>query len=84
MYSRYVVFAKTYPFLNNIFIATLKTQAADLVTQTAVEGKSFSEIDWKRNFVFMLFGCFYLGGFQYLYQINVFQRLFPNMGRFAE
>ena len=84
MYSRYVVFAKTYPFLNNVFIATIKTQAADLTTQMGVEGKSFSEIDWRRNIVFMLFGCLYLGGFQYLYQINIFQRIFPNMARFTE
>ena len=32
----------------------------------------------------MLFGSIYLGGFQYLYQINVFSKIFPNMAKFAE
>ena len=58
-----MVFAKTYPFANNVIIATAKTVAADLIAQMGVEQKSFSEIDWKRTFVFMLFGSLYLGGF---------------------
>ena len=36
-----------------------------------------SEVDWKRNAVFCLFGGAYLGLFQYWYQINIFKRLFP-------
>ena len=42
-----------------------------------VEGKGVSEVDWKRNAVFCLFGGAYLGLFQYWYQINIFKRLFP-------
>jgi len=66
----YVAFAKANPFFNNVLIATLKTSAADLVAQCAIEGKPFSEIDWQRNMVFCLFGAVYLGGFQYWYQVR--------------
>ena len=78
-----MAFAKTYPFANNVIIATAKTVAADLIAQMGVEQKKLSEADWKRTFVFMLFGSLYLGGFQYWYQINLFQRFFPNMGKYA-
>mmetsp|Transcript_31291 Transcript_31291/g.57303 ORF Transcript_31291/g.57303 Transcript_31291/m.57303 type:complete len:261 (-) Transcript_31291:215-997(-) len=79
----YVAFAKAYPFTNNVMIATLKTSAADLVTQTVIEKKSLKEVDWQRNSVFMLFGAVYLGGFQYFYQITIFSRIFPGMERFC-
>ena len=81
--NAYVRFAKTYPFANNVIIATLKTMAADMIAQMGVERKTLNEIDWKRQFVFMLFGALYLGGFQYWYQINIFAKVFPNMGRFC-
>jgi hypothetical protein len=45
----YVAFAKSFPFTNNIVIATVKTSAADLVAQMMIEGKSFDQVDWKRN-----------------------------------
>jgi hypothetical protein len=79
----YVTFAKTFPFANNVIIATFKTSAADLVAQCVIERKSFKDIDWNRNMVFCLFGAAYLGGFQYLYQVNVFKRLFSNAERFT-
>ena len=53
---------------NNLIIATLKTSAADLMSQMAIERKPLSEVDWQRNFVFCVFGFAYLGGFQYWYQ----------------
>jgi Flp pilus assembly protein CpaB len=52
----YVAFAKANPIANNLMIATLKTAAADLLVQSAIERKSVSEIDWKRTSVFALFG----------------------------
>lgn len=79
----YVAFAKTFPFANNIIIATAKTSAADLVTQMVIERKSLSEVDWKRNMVFCLFGAVYLGGFQYLYQVNVFKKVFSGAEAFT-
>jgi len=79
----YVAFAKAYPIMNNLIIATMKTAAADLMAQCVIEKKPVSEVDWRRNFVFCLFGCAYLGAFQYWYQVNIFKRLFPSVERFT-
>lgn len=72
----YGQFAKQYPFANNIGIATAKTAAADLLAQTVIAQTPIMEIDVQRSFLFMVFGAVYLGGFQYLYQVQVFKRLF--------
>ena len=41
---------KAQPFVFNLGVAAAKTSAADMMTQTEVEQKSFpNEIDWKRN-----------------------------------
>ena len=79
----YLAFAKAFPITNNLIIATMKTSAADLVAQCAMEKKSFSEIDWQRNLVFAAFGFAYLGLFQYWYQVNIFTRLFPGVNKFT-
>ncbi|MEM8648880.1 MAG: Mpv17/PMP22 family protein, partial [Pseudomonadota bacterium] len=78
-----LAFPKTQPYATNIIIATGKTAAADLMTQVVVEGKSWEQVDWKRNMVFVVFGAGYLGAFQWLIQVNVFSKLFPNMATFA-
>lgn len=72
----YVEFAKSYPFVNNILIATTKTAAADLLAQTVIGQTPLPEVDLQRSLLFCLFGAFYLGAFQYLYQVQVFKRLF--------
>lgn len=79
----YVAFAKAYPSANNLIIATVKTSAADLVAQCVIERKSITEVDWKRNLVFCLFGAAYLGAFQYWYQVNVFKRMFTGVEKFT-
>uniref|UniRef100_A0A7S0QAI0 Peroxisomal membrane protein MPV17 n=1 Tax=Coccolithus braarudii TaxID=221442 RepID=A0A7S0QAI0_9EUKA len=79
----YIAFAKSYPSTNNILIAIIKTGAADLVAQMVIEQKSVSEVDWRRNMVFCLFGGVYLGAFQYWYQVNIFKRLFTNVEKFT-
>ncbi|GHP06068.1 hypothetical protein PPROV_000481500 [Pycnococcus provasolii] len=76
-------FAQRYPFATNIIIATFKTSAADLIAQCVVEQKSITEVDWKRNMVFVVFGATYLGGVQYWIQVNMYKRWFPTMQRFA-
>jgi len=78
-----LAFPKSQPFWFNILVATGKTSVADLMTQMAVEGKDLSEVDWKRNAVFVVFGMVYLGGFQYWLQVNMFGKMFPTMHRFA-
>ncbi|KAL3903053.1 MAG: hypothetical protein SGARI_005552 [Bacillariaceae sp.] len=74
--NAYVTFAKNNPFANNLLIATGKTAAADLFAQTAIAHKSLAEVDIQQSTLFCLFGCVYLGAFQYLYQVQVFKRLF--------
>lgn len=78
-------FAKENPFLFQLGVATVKTAAADIVVQTAVEGKrSPFEIDWKRNAIFVAFGFAYLGGFQYWLLVTKYRHWFPTMDRFAK
>ena len=72
----YAQFAKEYPFVNNVGIATMKTAAADLLAQVVISGTPVDSIDWQRSLLFCAFGAVYLGGFQYLYQENIFKRLF--------
>lgn len=69
-------FAKEYPFANNIGIATLKTAAADLIAQVVIAQTPIAEIDYERSLLFCGFGAIYLGAFQYLYQVNIFKKLF--------
>jgi len=72
----YGEFAKQYPFANNIGIATTKTAAADLLAQVVIGHTPIAEIDYERSLLFCAFGAIYLGGFQYLYQVNIFKKLF--------
>lgn len=72
----YGEFAKEYPFANNIAIATAKTALADLIAQVVIAQTPIAEIDYERSLLFCGFGAIYLGGFQYLYQVNIFKRLF--------
>ena len=69
-------FAKQYPFANNIAIATTKTAFADLIAQVLIAQTPIAEIDYERSLLFCAFGAIYLGGFQYLYQVNIFKKLF--------
>mmetsp|Transcript_21019 Transcript_21019/g.34757 ORF Transcript_21019/g.34757 Transcript_21019/m.34757 type:complete len:281 (+) Transcript_21019:202-1044(+) len=77
-------FAKRSPFLFQLGVATTKTMGADLLTQMAAEGKSLSEVDWKRNGIFVVFGFAYLGGFQYWLMVTKYRQWFPTMDRFAK
>ena len=63
-------FAKENPFVFQLGVATAKTSAADLVAQIVAEQKSLDEVDWKRNFIFVVFGFAYLGAFQYWLMVN--------------
>jgi len=76
-------FPVRHPFTSNVIIATAKTSAADLIAQTAVEGKGFSEIDWQRNAVFIAFGAVYIGVFQYFLQVRCFSTWFKGAAEFA-
>jgi len=72
----YGEFAKNYPFANNIAIATVKTAMADLLAQVVIGQTPIAEVDVARSLLFCGFGAIYLGGFQYLYQVNIFKKIF--------
>jgi len=76
-----MTFPKRRPYATNIIVATVKTSLADLIIQKSVKKKE--EIDWKRNGVFMCFGCFYLGCVQWFVYVTIFTKLCPNAIRFA-
>ena len=80
----FATFAKDYPFAFQLFVATAKTAAADLIVQTVAERKSLKEVDWKRNGIFVVFGFAYLGGFQYWLMVTKYRQWFPSMDRFAK
>ncbi len=72
------------PFQTSVIVGTVKTSAADLVAQVVAEKKTFSEIDWRRNAVFIVFGSVYLGGFQYWIMVHKYRAWFPTMDSFAK
>lgn len=72
----YGEFAKRYPFVNNVGIATVKTALADLLAQVVIAQTPIADVDVERSLLFCGFGAIYLGGFQYLYQVNIFKKLF--------
>jgi len=74
--NAYVRFAKDYPFLNNFIIASIKTCAADVMAQTIIGHTPLPELDIQRSLLFCVFGGLYSGAFQYLYQVQVFKKLF--------
>jgi hypothetical protein len=82
--SKVVAFPKEHPFAFQLLVATTKTAAADLLCQMVAEGKSWSEIDWKRNGIFVVFGFTYLGGFQWWLMVHKYGQWFPTMTRFAK
>lgn len=70
-----------WPLGMGIGISCLKTSAADLLVQHAVE--HVQEVDWQRNAVFASFGALYLGGFQYFLYVRLYQHWFPRCAQFA-
>lgn len=77
-------FPKDHPFAFQLMVATAKTSAADLMCQVVAERKSWNEIDWRRNGIFVVFGFGYLGCFQYYLMVHKYGQWFPTMHRFAK
>ena len=71
------------PIKFGVSVATVKTAAADLLTQKAIEGRSWDNIDWRRNGLFTVFGFAYQGCFQYYLYVTLFSRWFAGAARFA-
>jgi len=64
--------------------ATVKTAAADVLTQQFLEQPPQPQLDVHRVLFFTAFGAVYLGGFQYYLYVVCFGRWFPHARRFAE
>ena len=77
-------FPKDHPFAFQLMVATIKTSAADMMCQVVAEGKSFEEIDWRRNGIFVVFGFTYLGCFQWWLMVHKYRQWFPTMDRFGK
>lgn len=62
-------FPKTHPFAFQLFVATGKTSAADILVQVVAEKKKWNEIDWKRNGIFVVFGfaCKFIIFYHHMY-----------------
>ena len=73
---------RAHPFSFGLATATVKTAAADVVTQRYIEGRE--RIDTRRVGVFTIFGFWYLGAFQYLLYVKAFGRWFPRAKQFGE
>ena len=81
--QQYVQFAKKYPKMNNLITASLKTCLADLIIQLFLDNKTLSTLNWKRTFIFLLYGGLYKGCFQYFYQVSIFSKLFPGIAKYT-
>lgn len=66
-------FAARHPLLFAVGVATVKTQATDMLVQSSFEKKE--QIDWGRVAAFSAFGFAYIGGAQYF----VYNKLLPLM-----
>jgi len=75
----YLRWAQRAPFSSQVAVATTKTIAADMLVQTAVEGKSLQDVDYRRVGVFGAFGCLYLGVGQYGLYVKCMQRVFDKV-----
>ena len=81
--NAYIQFAKEYPFVNNFIIASLKTVAADLLAQIVIAQTPISDVDLQRSLLFCIFGGLYSGAFQYVYQVQLFKRIFKDIDSFT-
>ena len=61
MLARLSSIASRQPLLFGAATATVKTTAADVLVQTTIEGRRFSELDTKRTAVFTIFGGAWMG-----------------------
>ena len=63
-----------HPFKSGLTITTVKTVAADLLVQFAIERR---EWEARRTALFAAFGFFYQGAVQYVFVNILLERLFP-------
>ena len=82
LFHRLAAYGRAHPFRISLGTATLKTAAADVLTQRYLEGSP--SIDVRRLGLFTIFGFYYLGAFQYALYVRGFARWFPAATKFSE
>jgi len=81
LFRQIITFPARQPLAFGLGFSCFKTALADLLVQKYIERRT--DVDWKRNGAFGLFGLLYLGGVQYALYVPVFRRLFPHAESFA-
>ena len=76
-------FMKRHPFFCGVAIACTKAAAADIITQTTVEGALWEDIDWRRVGLFFAWGFAYQGVCTYYLYVKGFPLLFPGVAKFC-
>lgn len=71
---------RTYPLTFSVGFTSVKTGAADYITQIYIER---GEFDARRNLAFWVFGGWFLGGVQYWFYVVFMGRVFPRAESFA-
>ena len=71
------------PLLFGVGVTSVKTAAADVLTQRAALRRRWSDLDWSRACVFAVYGALYLGGVQHFLFVHLYPRLLPLASRFA-
>lgn len=74
---------KRHPVLFGMAITGAKTSTADVIAQVVIQQRAISDINWRRNAVFGLFGTCYLGCFAYFLYVPCFKAWFPRTATFA-
>jgi hypothetical protein len=76
-------FMKENPMFCGVTVACTKAGGADLITQTTLEGNTWSEVDWRRVGLFFAWGFAYQGVVTYYMYVKGFPLLFPGVAKFC-
>jgi len=71
------------PLASAMVVAGVKTSSADILVQTAFQGRDIRTVDWQRSAFFGAFGSLYLGGFLHFLYVRCYQTWFPLSSKFA-
>ena len=77
MLARFSGLAARRPMMVGAATATVKTTAADVLVQTALEGRRIEQLDTRRTLVFTIFGGCWMGVGQYLLYCRLFEWWVP-------
>ena len=72
-----------HPVIAGSLFSGVKTELADLFAQYKIEQKPFADIDWRRNFLFFLFGTIHCGLITYFTLVKLYPVLFPSTYKYS-